>query len=807
MSITIALAGNPNCGKTTMFNDLTGSSQYVGNWPGVTVEKKEGKLRGHGDVLIQDLPGIYSLSPYTLEEVVARGYLVQEKPSAIINIVDGTNIERNLYLTTQLIELGIPVVIAVNMIDLVRKNGDSIHLARLGQELGCAVLETSALRGEGSMAAAEKALELAQGKKGGEHPHVFTGSVEHALAHIEESISPLVEKASLRWYAIKLFERDEKVREELRLGEELLAHLEEHIRDCETELEDDAESIITNQRYSYISRVVDRCVKKKAPSHSLSASDRIDQVVTHRVLALPIFVAVMLLVYAIAMGGWGISIGTAATNWANDGLFGEGWFIAGGEGYQEAAGAYEEAAAIIGGFEEAAETAGMSASEAVSAGLTAQVYFYDGESGRTTTETIGGTEYAGALAVEEPDPARYGVWVKGIPVVVGDWLESIECASWLASLIVDGIIGGVGSVLGFVPQMLVLFLLLSILEDVGYMARVAFIMDRVFRKFGLSGKSFIPMLVGTGCGVPGIMASRTIENDRDRKMTIMTTCFIPCGAKMPIIALFAGALFGGSTWVAISAYFIGIAAIVLSGIILKKTKAFAGEPAPFVMELPAYHMPAPRGVLRATWERGWGFIKRAGTVILASSIVLWFFQGFGFVDGAFGMVEDNNASLLAALGGAIAFLFAPLGFGSWQAAVATITGLIAKEEVVSTLGVLYPGNLSSGIAMAFSGLSAYSFMIFNLLCAPCFAAIGAIRREMNSGKWTAAAIGYMCVFAYGASLVTYQLGGLITGQVSFGPGTAAALALVGWSLWLLVRKAPRDKERQAALRAVDTAQV
>ena len=807
MSITIALAGNPNCGKTTMFNDLTGSSQYVGNWPGVTVEKKEGKLRGHGDVLIQDLPGIYSLSPYTLEEVVARGYLVQEKPSAIINIVDGTNIERNLYLTTQLIELGIPVVIAVNMIDLVRKNGDSIHLARLGQELGCAVLETSALRGEGSMAAAEKALELAQGKKGGEHPHVFTGSVEHALAHIEESISPLVEKASLRWYAIKLFERDEKVREELRLGEELLAHLEEHIRDCETELEDDAESIITNQRYSYISRVVDRCVKKKAPSHSLSASDRIDQVVTHRVLALPIFVAVMLLVYAIAMGEWGISIGTAATNWANDGLFGEGWFIAGGEGYQEAAGAYEEAAAIIGGFEEAAETAGMSASEAVSAGLTAQVYFYDGESGRTTTETIGGAEYAGALAVEEPDPARYGVWVKGIPVVVGDWLESIECASWLASLIVDGIIGGVGSVLGFVPQMLVLFLLLSILEDVGYMARVAFIMDRVFRKFGLSGKSFIPMLVGTGCGVPGIMASRTIENDRDRKMTIMTTCFIPCGAKMPIIALFAGALFGGSTWVAVSAYFIGIAAIVLSGIILKKTKAFAGEPAPFVMELPAYHMPAPRGVLRATWERGWGFIKRAGTVILASSIVLWFFQGFGFVDGAFGMVEDNNASLLAALGGAIAFLFAPLGFGSWQAAVATITGLIAKEEVVSTLGVLYPGNLSSGIAMAFFGLSAYSFMIFNLLCAPCFAAIGAIRREMNSGKWTAAAIGYMCVFAYGASLVTYQLGGLITGQVSFGPGTAAALALVGWSLWLLVRKAPRDKERQAALRAVDTAQV
>ena len=805
MSITIALAGNPNTGKTTLFNALTGTNQYVGNWPGVTVEKKEGTLKGRKDVTITDLPGIYSLSPYTLEEVVARNYLVKERPDAILNIIDGTNLERNLYLTTQLMELGIPVVAAVNMMDVIRKNGDRLDAKKLAGTLGCEVVEIAAIKSDGVMEAAERAVNAA-GKKASAPPHRFSGSVEHALAHIEELTLHNFPDEQQRWYAVKLFERDEKVREQLNLDRETIDHIEGDIASCENELDDDAESIITAERYNWIESIIGSCFRRKNQGQ-LTISDKIDKIVTNRILALPIFVVVMALVYAIAIGGWTISIGTAATNWANDGLFGEGWFIAGGEGYQEAAGAYEEAAAIIGGFEEAAETAGMSASEAVSAGLTAQVYFYDGESGRTTTETIGGAEYAGALAVEEPDPARYGVWVKGIPVVVGDWLESIECASWLDGLIQDVIVAGVGAVLGFVPQMLVLFLLLSILEDVGYMARVAFIMDRVFRKFGLSGKSFIPMLVGTGCGVPGIMASRTIENDRDRKMTIMTTCFIPCGAKMPIIALFAGALFGGSTWVAVSAYFIGIAAIVLSGIILKKTKAFAGEPAPFVMELPAYHMPAPRGVLRATWERGWGFIKRAGTVILASSIVLWFFQGFGFVDGAFGMVEDNNASLLAALGGAIAFLFAPLGFGSWQAAVATITGLIAKEEVVSTLGVLYPGNLSSGIAMAFSGLSAYSFMIFNLLCAPCFAAIGAIRREMNSGKWTAAAIGYMCVFAYGASLVTYQLGGLITGQVSFGPGTAAALALVGWSLWLLVRKAPRDKERQAALRAVDTAQV
>lgn len=717
MSITIALAGNPNCGKTTMFNDLTGSSQYVGNWPGVTVEKKEGRLKGHKDVVIQDLPGIYSLSPYTLEEVVARGYLVKEKPDAIINIVDGTNIERNLYLTTQLIELGLPVVVAVNMIDLVRKNGDWIDLARLGQELGCAVMETSALKGEGSMAAAEKAIEIARQKKAGEHPHVFTGSVEHALAHIEESIPEKVEAASLRWYAIKLFERDEKVLEELALGDELQGHLEAHIQDCERELDDDAESIITNQRYAYISRVMDRCVKKKAAKHSLTVSDKIDRVVTNRILALPIFAAVMFLVYYISIG----TVGSLLTDWTNGVLFGE--------------------------------------------------------------------------------------------VICGNltgWFESMSVAPWLTGLIVDGIVGGVGAVLGFVPQMLVLFLMLSVLEDVGYMARIAFIMDRIFRRFGLSGKSFIPMLIGSGCGVPGVMASRTIENDRDRKMTIMTTCFVPCGAKMPIIGLFAGALFGGSGLVATSAYFIGVAAIILSGIMLKKMKAFAGEPAPFVMELPAYHVPSGTNVLRATWERGWSFIQRAGTVILASSVILWFLQGFGFTGGVFGMVEDNNTSLLAWIGQGVAPIFAPLGFGSWKAAVATFTGLIAKENVVSTFGVLYhfAGELSENgdeiwgsIAADYTALTAYSFMLFNLLCAPCFAAMGAIKREMNNGKWTLAAIGYMCGLAYAASLMAYQLGGLFTGETSFGAGTAAALAVLAFLLYMLLRpnKYNADYQKGAAL--------
>ena len=705
MHITIALAGNPNSGKTTLFNDLTGSSQYVGNWPGVTVEKKEGRLKGHKDVVIQDLPGIYSLSPYTLEEVVARSYLVKERPDAILNIVDGTNIERNLYLTTQLIELGIPVVVAINMMDLVRKNGDKIDIVKLGQELGCQVVEMSALKGQGSMEAAKAAVAAAQEKKAGEHPHVFTGSVEHAIAHIEESISGKVDSASLRWHAIKLFERDEKELEEVQLDSALKAHIEAHIADCEKELDDDAESIITNQRYAYISRVVERSVRKKAAKHALTASDKIDRIVTNRILALPIFVVVMWAVYTIAMGGTPVSIGTMATDWTNDVLVGE--------------------------------------------------------------------------------------WICGN---LGAWMESIGCAAWLTGLVVDGIVAGVGAVIGFVPQMLVLFFLLSILEDVGYMARIAFIMDRIFRRFGLSGKSFIPMLVATGCGVPGIMASRTIENDRDRKMTIMTTGFIPCGAKMPIIGLFAGALFGGSGWIATSAYFIGVAAVIVSGIILKKTKLFAGDPAPFVMELPAYHIPSAKNVFHSTWERGWSFIKRAGTVILASSVVLWFLQGFGFVDGVFGMVEDNNASLLASVGNVVAPIFAPLGFGTWQGAVATFTGLIAKENVVSTFGVLYGfaevaedgAEIWSLLAGDFTALTAYSFMIFNLLCAPCFAAMGAIKREMNNAKWTWIAIGYMCGFAYVVAMIVYQLGMLFSGH--FGVGTVVALLLLAGLIYLLLRK-------------------
>ena len=711
MSIKIALAGNPNCGKTTLFNDLTGSNQYVGNWPGVTVEKKEGRLKGQKDVVIQDLPGIYSLSPYTLEEVVARGYLVNEKPDAILNIIDGTNIERNLYLTTQLIELGIPVVMAVNMIDLVRKNGDKIDLKKLSAELGCQAVEISALKGEGSMKAAEMAVAAAKSGKAGELPHVFTGSVEHAIAHIEESIQGKVDDRFLRWYAVKLFERDDKVQQELKLDKALVDHIDLHIADCEKEMDDDAESIITNQRYAYINTVVEKAVRKKARVEHLTVSDKIDQVVTNRIFALPIFALIMFLMYALSMGtsiaDGGISIGTFATDWTNDVLFGE-----------------------------------------------------------------------------------------IVPNALGGFLESVGVAGWLYGLIMDGIVAGVGAVLGFVPQMLVLFFLLSILEDIGYMARVAFIMDRIFRKFGLSGKSFIPMLVGTGCGVPGVMASRTIENERDRRMTIMTTCFIPCGAKMPIIGLFAGALFGGSSLVAVSAYFIGFAAIIISGIILKKTKLFAGDPAPFVMELPAYHVPAWGNVLRATWERGWSFIKRAGTVILASTIVLWFLQGFGFEDGVFGMVEDQDNSILAAVASAIAWIFAPQGFGNWRATVASISGLIAKENVVGTLGVLYHfgGELSENgdeiwgeVANDYTAISAYSFMIFNLLCAPCFAAMGAIKREMNNGKWTAIAIGYMCLLAYCASLVVYQIGGLITGEVGFNIFTIVAVAIIVFTIYMLVR--------------------
>ena len=791
MELKIALAGNPNCGKTTLFNALTGSSQYVGNWPGVTVEKKEGKLKGHKDVVIQDLPGIYSLSPYTLEEVVARNYLVGEKPDAILNIVDGTNIERNLYLTTQLIELGIPVVVAVNMIDLVRKNGDEIDLNKLGAALGCQVVTMSALKGEGGKEAAERAVALAKTRRTGELPHVFNGSVEHAIAHIEESISPLVEERYLRWYAIKVFERDEKVLEQLNLTGELKEHLEAHIADCERELDDDAESIITNQRYSYISSVVNKAVKRKRAAHSMSTSDKIDRVVTNRIAALPIFVAVMILVYAISMGGWTVSIGTRLTDWANDGLFGDGWFVpftADVDAWDEDSGAFEEAEAMIAGYE-----AGDS-----------EVYFYDDETGETTVVPVTEEAYQQALTVPEPDPTEYGTWVPGIPVLVENGLTAVGCNEVLQSLILDGIVGGVGAVLGFVPQMLVLFLLLAILEDVGYMARIAFIMDRIFRRFGLSGKSFIPMLVATGCGVPGIMASRTIEQDRDRKMTVMTTGFIPCGAKMPIIALFAGALFGKSAWVAVSAYFIGVAAVVVSGIILKKTRIFAGDPAPFVMELPAYHAPSAVNVLRAMWERGWSFIKRAGTVILLSSVILWFLQGFGFTESGFGMVADNNDSLLAAVGHAVSFIFLPLGFGTWQATVAVVTGLIAKEEVVSTLSVLFPGNTSMEIAAHFTPIAAYSFMIFNLLCAPCFAAMGAIKREMNNPKWALGAIGYMCGFAYVVSLMVYQLVGLALGMVAFNPGTVVALVLLAGLIYLLVRK-NKYADQGAGLRAVAAA--
>ena len=712
MNMKIALAGNPNTGKTTLFNALTGTNQYVGNWPGVTVEKKEGGLKGHKDVTVVDLPGIYSLSPYTLEEVVARNYLIQERPDAILNIVDGTNIERNLYLTTQLVELGLPVVVAVNMMDVVRRSGDKLDTKKLSDILGCPVVEISALKGDGVKDAAEAAVKAAGGT--GSMPlHRFSGTVEHALAHIEELVLHKLPEEQQRWYAIKLFERDDKVTEQLGLEKALVDHIEQDIRSCEEELDDDAESIITAERYNWIGSIIHRCYTRRHQG-KLSASDKIDKIVTNRILALPIFVVVMGLVYAISMGSWPISIGTRATDWANDVLFGEivpGWFDA----------------------------------------------------------------LLGALHVAE--------------------------GSWVYALIQDGIVAGVGAVLGFVPQMLVLFLLLCILEDVGYMARIAFIMDRIFRRFGLSGKSFIPMLVATGCGVPGIMASRTIEQDRDRKMTVMTTGFIPCGAKMPIVGLFAGALFGNAWWVATSAYFIGVAAVIISGVMLKKFRMFAGEPAPFVMELPAYHVPAVGNVLRGTWERGWSFIKRAGTVILLSSIVLWFLQGYGVVDGVFQAVEDNNDSLLAVIGNAIAWIFAPLGWAgdwAWKAAVATVTGLIAKEEVVNTFGVLYhyagevdlmedSSPIWALLAADFTALSAYSFMIFNLLCAPCFAAMGAIKREMNNPKWAMGAIGYMCGFAYVMALIVYQIGGLITGQVAFGLWSVVAIALLAGLLYLLFR--------------------
>ena len=787
MDVRIALAGNPNSGKTTLFNALTGSNQFVGNWPGVTVEKKEGRLKGHDGVIVTDLPGIYSLSPYTLEEVVARNYLIGTRPDAILNIIDGTNLERNLYLTTQLTELGIPVVIAVNMMDVVRKNGDKIDVAELSRQLGCPVVEISALKGDGVREAAEAAVQAAKGGKT-IPTHKFSGPVEHAIAHIEEAAVHAMPEERQRWYAVKVFERDEKVLESLNIPEDVRAHIEKDIEAAEKELDDDAESIITNERYVYIAGVIRACYRKKNAG-ALTASDKIDRVVTNRWLGLPIFAAAMFLVYWIAM----VAVGAPATDWANDGLFGDGWhlFGIGAAQYEEAAGAYGDAAAVVDGYDAYVEEHG----EAPADEFTYSVE--DEETLEITDETATAADYEAALATMEelggePDPADYGVWVPGIPALIGSALEAANAAPWLSGLILDGIVAGVGAVLGFVPQMLVLFLLLAFLEGCGYMARIAFVLDRVFRKFGLSGKSFIPMLIGVGCGVPGVMASRTIENERDRRMTIMTTTFIPCGAKVPFISMIAGAIFGGSAWVATSAYFIGMAAIVISGILLKKTRMFAGEPAPFVMELPAYHWPTPGNVLRSMWERGWSFIRKAGTIILLSTILVWFTSRFGWLDGSFGMLEEDriDASILAAVGGAISWIFAPLGWGSWQATVASITGLVAKENIVGTLGVLYGGGELTAwqaIGAAFTPVTGYSFLVFNLLCAPCFAAIGAIRREMNNARWTWFAIGYQCVFAYAAALMINQFGGALTGHAN-AIGLVAALLVLAFIVYMLFFK-------------------
>ena len=786
MDIRIALAGNPNSGKTTLFNALTGSNQFVGNWPGVTVEKKEGKLKKHEGVTITDLPGIYSLSPYTLEEVVARNYLLGERPDAILNIIDGTNLERNLYLTTQLTELGIPVVVAINMMDLVKKNGDKINVEELSRQLGCKVVEISALKGTGVMAAAEAAIDAAKNSKTVPQ-HTFSGSVEHALAHIEEAAVHNMPEEQQRWYAIKIFERDDKVLSSLNIDKGVLEHIENDIKAVETEMDDDAESIITNERYIYIGEVIKACYKKK--NHGgLSTSDRIDRIVTNRWLGLPIFAAVMFIVYWVAMVG----VGAPATDWANDGLFGDGWHLLGIDGgYGDLAEEYGEASLIVDGYDAYIEENGSLAADGT---FTYEVE--DEETLAVSTETATMADYEKAKATierigEEPDPADYGVWVPGIPVLVGNALEAAGTADWLSGLILDGIVAGVGAVLGFVPQMLVLFLMLAFLEACGYMARIAFVLDRIFRKFGLSGKSFIPMLIGTGCGIPGIMASRTIENERDRRMTIMTTTFIPCGAKVPFIGMIAGALFGGSAWVSTSAYFIGMAAIIISGIMLKKTKMFAGDPAPFVMELPAYHWPTLGNVLRSMWERGWSFIKKAGTIILLSTIFVWFTSRFGWLDGQFGMLEEDqiSASILAKIGNAICWIFAPLGWGNWQATVASITGLVAKENIVGTLGVLYSGGAGTvydAIAAAFTGITGYSFLVFNLLCAPCFAAIGAIKREMNSPKWTWFAIGYQCGFAYAVALMINQFGGLFTGNANI-IGVIAAVIVLAAIIYMLVR--------------------
>ena len=782
MNIRIALAGNPNCGKTTLFNALTGSNQFVGNWPGVTVEKKEGKLKKHDDVIITDLPGIYSLSPYTLEEVVARNYLIGERPDAILNIIDGTNLERNLYLTTQLTELGIPVVAAVNMIDIVRKNGDKINIEELSRELGCKVIEISALKGTGIMEAAELAIDAA--KNGKTVPmHTFSGPVEHAIAHIEEAVVHNLPEERQRWYAIKLFERDDKVLEQLNLDKDVHEHIEKDIKAVEEEMDDDSESIITNERYIYIGSIIKGCYKKRAAGE-LTTSDKIDRIVTNRILGLPIFAVIMFIVYWVAMVG----VGAAATDFTNDNIFGDGFhlFGIGSAEYSEAADEYGSAALIVDGYDAYVEENGAAPEGD---------FVYDVEDEETlevSEETASLEDYEEAVKVlekygEEPDPASYGVWVPGIPVLIESGLDALNCTDWLKGLILDGIVAGVGAVLGFVPQMLVLFLMLAFLEACGYMARIAFVLDRIFRKFGLSGKSFIPMLIGTGCGIPGVMASRTIENERDRRMTIMTTTFIPCGAKVPFISMIAGAIFGGSAWVATSAYFVGMAAIIVSGIMLKKTKMFSGDPAPFVMELPAYHMPTLGNVLRSMWERGWSFIKKAGTIILLSTIFVWFTTYFGFAEDGFRMLAEDemDKSLLAAVGGAIAWIFKPLGWGDWQAAVASITGLVAKENIVGTMGILYPDGWPE-IAANFTRISGYSFLVFNLLCAPCFAAIGAIKREMNSQKWTWFAICYQCGFAYAVALMINQFGMAFTGSINV-LGTIVAVAVLAFMLYMLFK--------------------
>ena len=813
--IKIALAGNPNCGKTTLFNALTGSNQFVGNWPGVTVEKKEGKLKKHDNVVIMDLPGIYSLSPYTLEEVVARNYLVGERPDAILNIIDGTNLERNLYLTTQLTELGIPVVIAINMMDVVRKNGDQINVAELSRELGVRIIEISALKGDGVMEAAEAAVKAAEGTKT-VPMHTFSGPVEHAIAHIEEAAVHNLPEEQQRWYAIKIFERDDKVLEKLSIPADVMTHIDADIQAAEKELDDDAESIITNERYVYIAELIKSCYKKHNQGQ-LSASDKIDRIVTNRWLGLPIFAVVMYLVYYIAM----VTVGSAATDWANDGLFGDGWhlFGIGTSEYTEVADNYTAASEAISAyydldteaddFDPDTTLADMKAVQPDSASTTIEVedeetlamndmtVYYDAIPADADEETTVGMSYLDAVTYfeengfDEPDPADYGVWVPGVPVLIGNALEAAGTAEWLNGLILDGIVAGVGAVLGFVPQMLVLFLMLAFLEACGYMARIAFVLDRIFRKFGLSGKSFIPMLIGTGCGIPGIMASRTIENERDRRMTIMTTTFIPCGAKVPFIAMVAGAIFGGAAWVATSAYFVGMAAIIISGIMLKKTKMFAGDPAPFVMELPAYHWPTLGNVLRSMWERGWSFIKKAGTIILLSTIFVWFTTYFGWAEDGFRMLseEEIDCSILAHIGSLIAWIFAPLGWGNWKAAVASITGLVAKENIVGTLGILYGGGdetVYQALGTVFTQISGYSFLVFNLLCAPCFAAIGAIKREMNNAKWTWFAIGYQCGFAYLCALMVNQFGKAFTGDLSI-IGLIAAIAALAFIIYMLFR--------------------